>query len=164
MSAYLKLATPMIDQECLLDALADVGFGRKKVEVHEAPTSLVGYEGRARASAAEIVIRRQHLSPASNDVGFVRTSTGFSLIVSNYDRSRFGQPWLREVNARYEHHARRKEERLAEAERRRLEEERRKLVEAQRQAIHDKARKMGYRVEETREGEKVRMVLVKRVY
>jgi hypothetical protein len=53
---------------------------------------------------------------------------------------------------------------LAEAERRRVEEERRKLVEAQRQAIHEKAKKMGYRVQETREGDSLRLVLVKRVY
>jgi hypothetical protein len=38
------------------------------------------------------------------------------------------------------------------------------MVEAQRQAIHEKARSMGYRVEETRQGDKVRLVLVKRVY
>ena len=58
----------------------------------------------------------------------------------------------------------RKLEKLAEEERRRVEEERRKLVEAQRQVIHAKARKMGYRVQESHEGETLRLVLVKRIY
>ena len=38
------------------------------------------------------------------------------------------------------------------------------LVEAQRQSIHKKAKAMGYRVQETRQGDKLRLVLVKRVY
>jgi len=164
MSAYIRLATPMIDRECLLDALADMGFGQGKVEVNASAVPLVGYEGTPRSTTAEVVIRREHVGSASNDLGFVRTPTGFTAIVSDYDRRRFGESWLRDLHARYEHHARRKEERLAAEERRKLEEERRALVEAQRQAIHEKARKMGYRVEETREAEKVRMVLVKRVY
>lgn len=163
MSAYIRLATPMIDRECLLDALCDIGFGENKVEVREAPTELSGTWGTQR-NEAEIVIRRAQFGAASSDLGFVRTPTGYSVVMDDMDRRQFGEAWLREVHARYDYHARRKEERLAEAERRRLEEERRKLVEAQRQAIHEKARKMGYRVEETREGEKVRMVLVKRVY
>lgn len=163
MSAYIRLATPMIERECLLDALCDVGFGENKVEVHETATTLAGIWGTSQ-NAAEIIIRKAHLGSASSDLGFVRTPTGYAVLLNDMDRRRFGDAWLRDVHARYEYHARRKEERLAETERRRLEEERRKLVEAQRQAIHEKARKMGYRVEETREGERVRMVLIKRTY
>lgn len=164
MSAYIRFATPMIDRECLLDALADMGFPSSTVEVHEVPEQLVGFEGTPRNSLAEVVIRRNHVGLASNDIGFLRTPTGFTAIVSKYDQQRFGQAWLRDVNARYEYHAGRKAARMAEEERRKLEEERRKLVEAQRQAIHEKARKLGYRVEETREDDKLRLVLVKRVY
>ncbi|MDX1973084.1 MAG: hypothetical protein SFY68_11195 [Candidatus Sumerlaeia bacterium] len=54
--------------------------------------------------------------------------------------------------------------RKAEAERIRMEEERRRLVEAQRLAVHEKAKKMGYQIKETREGETLRLVLVKRTY
>jgi exonuclease VII large subunit len=100
----------------------------------------------------------------SNDIGFVRTPTGFSAVISDYDGGRYGETWLRQLNARYEDHLARKQERLAEEERRRAEEERKRLVEAQRQAVHERARKLGYRVEETREGDRLRLVLVKRVY
>jgi len=41
---------------------------------------------------------------------------------------------------------------------------RQKLVEAQQRAITERAKKMGYRVKETREEEKIRLVLIKRVY
>jgi hypothetical protein len=164
MSAYITLMTPMVDTECLLAALADVGFGQDRVEVHEQPAQLVGYEGLERKQQAELVIRKRHVGSASNDLGFLRTPTGYQLIVSDYDQRSYGTPWLQKVNGRYQEHARLKQERLAEAERQRLEEQRRQLVEAQRQSIHEKARKLGYRVQETREGDKLRLVLVKRVY
>lgn len=164
MSAYLTLSTPMIDQECLLLALADLGFGHDRVEVHEQPVQLVGYEGRARGVRAELVIRKQHVGVSSNDIGFERTPTGYRAHISDYDGTHHGQPWLARLHAHYEAHHRDKMARLAEAERRRQEEERRRLVEAQRQSIHDKARKLGYRVQETREGDRLRLVLVKRAY
>jgi len=86
---------------------------------------------------------------------------------------------MRHLHARYQHHDAAKQQelltrareaadlearRLAEIEARRRDEERQRLVEAQRQAIHEKAHKMGYRVEETRQDDKIRLVLVKRVY
>ena len=139
-------------------------LGPDRVEVHSDPVALVGYEGRARPALAELVIRRQHIGRASNDIGFLRTETGYQAIVSDYDQARHGAAWLAALHGRYEHHARRKHERLAAEERRKLEEERRRLVEAQRQAIHERARQMGYRVEEAREGDRLRLVLMKRVY
>lgn len=164
MSAYLTLMTPMASQDALLDALADLGFGRDKVEVHASPVALVGYEASARAQQAEIVIRRQHVGSASNDLGFRQTPMGYQLIVSGYDQGRYGTPWLQQLNARYTHHAEQRRLRAEEAERRRQEEERRALVEAQKQAVYEKARAMGYKVEESRHGDAVRLVLVKRVY
>lgn len=164
MSAYITLLTPMTDQECLLAALNDIGFDSTKVEVHASPVSLVGYQGDRRSQAANIVIRRQHVGMASNDVGFLATPTGYQAFVSGYDHPRFGAGWLSQLNTSYQSHWSAKQERLAAEERRRLEEERRKLVEAQRQAVHERAKKLGYRVQETREGETIRMVLVKRTY
>ncbi|WP_428261750.1 DUF1257 domain-containing protein [Haliangium sp.] len=164
MSAYMTLATPMIDRECLLLALADLGFGLDVVELHDEPVALVGYQGRARTERAEIVIRRAHVGRASNDIGFERTETGYRAHVSNYDHPRFGRGWLDQLDARYREHDQRKQARLAEAERRRREEERKRLVEAQRRAICAQAKKRGYRVEEIREGNVVRLVLSRRVY
>lgn len=164
MSAYLTLLTPMTDQESLLAALVDLGFDQTKVEVHETPVQLVGYRGDRRAQTANIVIRRQHVGAASNDVGFLATETGYQALVSGYDHPRFGAGWITQLSQRYQVHSDAKKERLAAEERRRLEEERQKLVEAQRQAVHERAKKMGYQVKETREGDKLRLVLVKRVY
>lgn len=164
MSAYLTLLTPMTDEESLLAALVDLGFDRSKVEVHATPVQLVGYEGDRRAQTANIVIRRQHVGGASNDVGFLATPTGYQALVSDYDHPRFGTGWLTQLNQRYQIHANAKHERLAAAERRRLEEERQRLVEAQRQLVHQRAKKMGYLVEEKREGDKLRLILVKRTY
>lgn len=168
----------MVDQDCLLAALADLDFTGQMVEIHATPVPLVGYEGGRRQQRAELVIRREHVGTASNDIGFERTPTGFRVHISDYDRRRYGKTWLRQLQERYRHHdtvtqerlAREREaadieaRRLAEIEARRREEERQRLVEAQRQVVHEKARSMGYCVEETRQGDKLRLVLVKRVY
>lgn len=164
MSAYIALATPMTDQDCLLGALSDLGFNQSKIEVHDTPTNLVGYRGGRRSQLANIVIRRQHVGSASNDVGFLATATGYQAYVSGYDNPRFGPTWLSKLNECYQQRWGEKQERLAAEERERLEAERRLLVEAQRQAVHKRAKKMGYRVKETIEGEKIRLVLVKRTY
>lgn len=154
----------MTDRECLLAALTDLGFDATKVEDHAVPVQLVGYAGDQRVQTANIVIRRQHVGAASNDVGFLATSTGYQALVSGYDHPRFGAGWITQLSHRYQVHSEAKTERLAAEERRQLEEDRKTLVEAQRQAVHQRATKMGYRVEEKREGDKLRLVLVKRTY
>jgi hypothetical protein len=134
------------------------------VETYAEPVALVGYAGRQQGQAAEVIIRREHLRAGLADMGFRWTATGYQVVLDQDDRGRYGADWLQQLHTRYQEHAQRKQERLAEAERQRLEEQRRQLVEAQRQAIHEKARKMGYRVQETRDGDRLRLVLVKRVY
>jgi len=164
MSAYIKLMTPMTDEQCLVAALTDVGFDRTKLEIHETQVNLEGYRGDQRDQTAHVVIRKQYVGVASNDIGFLRTATGYQAIVSAYDRGHYGTNWLSQVNVRYNEHFAAKQERAAAAERRRIEEQRKQVVEAQRQAVHERAKKMGYHVKETQEGDKIRMVLVKRAY
>lgn len=164
MSAYITLMTPMMDPECLVAALADLGFDRTKVEIHESPVHLVGYRGDRREQRATIVIRRQYVSGSSNDVGFLATPTGYQALISDFDRSRFGSSWIAQLHERYQVHSATKQEHLAEDARRQLKEERHRLVEAQRAAVHEKAKKLGYQVKETREGETLRLVLMKRSY
>lgn len=164
MSAYITLLTPMLDEECLLAALADLGFDRTRVEVHVAPVALVGFGADARGQTANVVIRRQHVGASSNDIGFLSTPTGYRLFISDYDRPRFGPDWLTRLTESYQRHSAAKQQRIAEEERRRLEEARRQLVESQRAAVHEKAKKMGYQVKETREGDTLRLVLIKRTY
>jgi hypothetical protein len=164
MSAYITLATPMIDQDCLLSALAEVGLDRSKLEVHETPVNLVGYQGDSRIQTANIVIRRRHVGSASNDIGFLRTPTGYRAYVSGYDNQRHGNDWLARLKDHYYKHWAAKQARLAEEERRRVEAERARVVEAQRQSVYERAKKLGYRVKETKHGETIRLELVKRTY
>jgi len=79
------------DQTCLVDALTAMGYGGK-VEVHPAPVTLIGYDGKPRMLdnhevRAEIVIRREHLWSAANDIGFARQPDGkYVAYISEYDR------------------------------------------------------------------------------
>lgn len=171
MSAFITLMTPMTDQECLVEALAVMGFGEQRLERHAEPVSLVGYEGMKRPQVANLIIRRQFVGPGSNDVGFLKTATGFQAIISGFDQGRFGGAWLAKLHEAYQSRVSEKEARLAELDRQAREREaqqreleRQKLVEAQRQAIEQKARSLGYMVKESREADKIRLVLVKRTY
>lgn len=164
MSAYLTLTTPMTDQECLLAALADLGFDASKLEVHTTPVELVGFEGGLRKQLAHVIVRRRHVGSSSNDIGFLSTPTGYQAIISDYDRGRFGVEWLSRLDGCYQAHFGAKQERLAAEERERIEAERQRVIEAQRAAIHERARKLGYQVRETREGGSIRLALVKRTY
>lgn len=160
MSAYITLMTPMTDRECLLAALVDQGFTHAQIEVHAEPVALIGY---GVAPTANIVIRRRHLGAAASDIGFLATATGYRAHVTD-DHPQYGATWLRQLHERYLHHGAVKQARLVEAERRRQEEERRQLVEAQRVQVLAKAKQLGYQVNETREGDTVRLTLLKRTY
>ena len=164
MSAYTKLMSPMIDQECLISALGDLGFGAEKLEVHDTPVSLQGYGGDLRPERANVLIRKKHVGHASNDIGFLATPFGFVAHISQFDRQNYSEQWLGSLHAAYQTRLAAKLERIAAEERQRLEEERQRVVEAQRLAVHARAKKMGYQVQEAREGDKIRLMLVKRTY
>lgn len=160
MSAYITLVTPMLDEECLVAAIVDQGFCEASIVRSVEPVALRGWQ---QGRQAHVVLPKEHTGDAYNDIGFLRGPTGFTAILSN-DYARFGPEWLSRVRSRYQAHWTAKQERLAADERRRAEEERQKVVENQRQAVHERAKEMGYRVQETREGETIRLVLVKRAY
>lgn len=160
MSAYIRLATPMTDEDCLVAALLDTGVVPEAIVRSAHPIALRGWQ---RDRTAHIVLRREHTDERTNDIGFLRTETGYVAVLSN-DASTLGAKWLSRVIDRYRVRAEERQARLAAEERRRADEQRRMLVEAQRTAVHERAKKLGYRVEETREGEGYRLVLVKRTY
>ena len=84
MSKYLTFPDVLFkDRRLLLAALTDIGFPIVE-EGKELP--LYGYQGDRRSEAADIVVRRQHIGRASNDVGFARTPDGYVPIVSEFDR------------------------------------------------------------------------------
>ena len=93
MSAYIKYATPMIEEDVLITALCEMGFAREHIEVHENPKVLVGYQGRVRPEMGHIVIRRQHVGTASNDIGFIKEEGGYRMIISDYDQNRYNTNW-----------------------------------------------------------------------
>jgi hypothetical protein len=84
LSKYISFADVIFkSRDLLLAALAELGYGA--VEEGEA-LPLYGYQGDRRRETAEIVVRRQHVGPASNDLGFARTEQGYVPIVSEYDQ------------------------------------------------------------------------------
>ncbi len=84
MSKYLTFPTILFkDRRLLLAALAEIGFAHVE-EGERLP--LYGYEGDRRLETAEIVVRRQTIGPASNDLGFAQTPDGYMPIVSEYDQ------------------------------------------------------------------------------
>jgi hypothetical protein len=104
MSHFTVIKTQIKDVNALVKALTDVGF--KQVEVHDTAKHLYGYLGDVRSQSAEVIIRRQHIGSASNDIGFKRQLDGsFEAIISEYDRRQYSQQWINRVTQRYGYHA-----------------------------------------------------------
>lgn len=84
----------------LVEALRDLGF--QQVETLEDAQHLYGYHGDVRPQTAEVIIRRQFVGTASNDIGFKRGADGtFDAIISEFDSRRFGEAWLAQLSQRY---------------------------------------------------------------
>jgi len=104
MSHFTRVRTALREPDLLVQALAAVGF--TTVETHDTPQTLYGYQGDARPEQAEVIIRRRHIGSDSNDIGFRRRDDGtFEAVISEYDRSRYDQPWLTKVAQAYGHAA-----------------------------------------------------------
>jgi hypothetical protein len=104
MSHYVKCHTAFRDRESLIHALTRMGWTREQIEVHEQPVALYGYQGDRRAESAEILIRRPHLSTASNDLGFARQEDGsYIAIISEFDRDHlhYDDTWLGRLRQQY---------------------------------------------------------------
>lgn len=93
MSKYAELRTVLADESHIIAALNDLGY---VVETPLEAQSLVGYRGDDRPEKATIIIRRNQLDSASNDIGFARGLDGtFRAIISEYDRSiGYDDAWL----------------------------------------------------------------------
>ncbi len=91
----------------LSEALVAVGFDRSQIEVHEEAVALYGYQGDERPQRAHIVIRRQHVSTAANDVGWERMPDGtYRAWISQYDaRHRFKPEMQNRIKQEYAFHA-----------------------------------------------------------
>jgi hypothetical protein len=100
MSKYEELRTVLSDERYLLEALNDFGYC---AEISPDGLSLYGYLGDERPEKANIVIRRQQLNSASNDIGFARDANGvYRALISEYDRGiGFDDAWLGRVAQTY---------------------------------------------------------------
>ncbi len=112
MSKYLLFSEIVLkDRALLLAALADLGY----TEVEEGTAlPLYGYHGDRRRETAALAVRRRHLGPSSNDLGFARTAEGYVPIISEYDQAALhGGRFLLQLRTAYS-------ERVVEEVRRRL--------------------------------------------
>ena len=100
MSSYCELTTVLRDQRFLVAALEEMGY---RAEVRPNGAHLVGYEGDERPEVAHVILRRSQLRPASNDIGFARTSDGhFIALLSEYDQAvGYDGTWLGRVQQLY---------------------------------------------------------------
>jgi hypothetical protein len=97
MSQFVRCKTVIRDPQCLVAALLKLGrWAEEQIEVHSAPVPLFGYQGDQRTETAEIIIRRQYVGLASNDLGFKKAIDGtYQAVISEYDgRHGYDQKWL----------------------------------------------------------------------
>ncbi|MBY0549276.1 MAG: DUF1257 domain-containing protein [Candidatus Obscuribacterales bacterium] len=103
-SHYTKIKTSISDAAFLVKALNDLGFAH--VDRHETAQNLYGYQNDRRTQTAEVIIRKQYVGAASNDIGFSREADGsLSAIISEFDQLKYGAAWLNQVTQRYAYHA-----------------------------------------------------------
>jgi hypothetical protein len=104
MSHFTRMRTKLRDAGVLAAALAELGY--RYTEVHDEAQVLYGFRGDARPERAEVIVRRQHIDGASNDIGFARQPDGtFEAIISEYDRHRHDEGWLARLTQAYGHAA-----------------------------------------------------------
>ncbi len=103
MSHYVECRTEFRDPQALVAALVECGFQKSQVEVHEEAVPLYGYKSDVRPQKAHIVVRRQHVGAAANDVGWERQADGtYRGWISEYDgRHRFNEQMQNRIKQEY---------------------------------------------------------------
>jgi hypothetical protein len=110
MSKFLKIDEMQIsDQHLLVTTLGnDMKFRGKDgqhafaIESYDAPVHLFGVAGDQRKEMAEVVIRRQFVGRAANDMGFARQESGnFAPIISEFDRGYYNSGWTDTLAQKY---------------------------------------------------------------
>lgn len=76
------------------------------MHVFDDAQNLIGHKGDIRKEVAHVIIRRQIVGSMSNDVGFVKNPDGtFSAIISEYDKHKYNDAWLKQLKGNYAYHA-----------------------------------------------------------
>lgn len=107
MSLYCRVETQFKNQDALVAALMETGkWTKNQVHVFADAQNLIGYKGDIRKEVAHVIIRRQNMGSMSNDVGFVKNPDGtYSAIISEYDKSKYNDAWLKQLKGNYAYHA-----------------------------------------------------------
>lgn len=102
MSHFTKVTTQFKDKECLTNALK---LFFKEIETHNEKHPLYGYKGDQRTQSAEIIIRKQYVGRASNDIGFSYNpeTQCYEAYISEYDvgHHEYNDEWLNELKVQY---------------------------------------------------------------
>ena len=108
MSEYRKNATNCTDKDCLIEALVEMGYKREVIEVHDVPQQLFDFQGHktrytdSSGDKANIIVRRQHVGGAANDLGFLLNKEAkYDAIISQYDSSKHNAKWLAGLKGNY---------------------------------------------------------------
>jgi hypothetical protein len=100
MSKYATLETQYKDRECLVQALADMGYNT--VEIHDEAQNLIGYHNDLRPEKANVIVRRKYVGHAANDIGFVKGENGnYRAIISEFDSGKHNTKWLDGLKKNY---------------------------------------------------------------
>jgi hypothetical protein len=100
MSHYSTIETEFRDEDVLVETLEEME-PNWVVERHSTPTNLFGYENDMRPEKAHLIIRRNYVGTASNDIGFVREGNTYRAIISEYDQGQHGAEWLGKLTQNY---------------------------------------------------------------
>lgn len=102
MSAYAEHTTQFRDAELLIQCLQSLGIDAAGITRHNRAVPLTGYQGDRRSETAEIIISRQYVGMASNDIGFKLGPDGaYRAIISEFDSRHYDGAWMRKLTATY---------------------------------------------------------------
>jgi len=103
MSQYVECKPGYSDIPSLVDALVALGYAADQIEVHQQPQTLFDYHGEPRPQMASVVIRRRHVDPYANDVGWLHNQDGtLTEIISEYDlRHKFNEATRQRLKQEY---------------------------------------------------------------
>lgn len=102
-SEYTVVQIEYSDPGCIKAALTELGY---VFEDNKTAQNLYGYGGDKRKQMADIIVRRQHVGVAANDVGFKKKANGkYELIISEYDRGgKTGTNFMQKMKQLYAKH------------------------------------------------------------
>lgn len=101
MSHYTNIKTQLKDRQFLIEALIEMGWQLSQIEIHNVATNLYGFQGDMRKDIANIIIRRQHVGGASNDIGFLLEDDSYTAIISQFDKNHYNDTWMGKLKQEY---------------------------------------------------------------